>query len=171
MSDAGAGFSLGESLVEWPMAATAVCKFAQALQWKSLVLCGKLSDPSFALQAKNQGRWNQQTYDQVTHRPHPHRVAFSRHFLLYLFPSTRRVNVTLDSSLALSVWLRPLQGPGGSRRGGKAAPRRAGSCGKCSSASGCTSAQGSLRESPRGAAFDRGGFFQVGLPRDMESHR
>ena len=55
MSDAGAGFSLGESLVEWPMAATAVCKFAQALQWKSLVLCGKLSDPSFALQAKNQG--------------------------------------------------------------------------------------------------------------------
>ena len=96
-------------------------------------------------------------------------LLFSRHFpLIYLFPSPRRVNVILDSSLALSAWLLPLQGPGGSRRGGKAAPRRAGSCGKCSSASGCTSAQGSLRESPRGAAFDRGGFFQVGLPRDME---
>jgi len=44
VSDAGAGFSLGESLVEWPMATTAVCKSAQASVRKIacitlLVLC------------------------------------------------------------------------------------------------------------------------------------
>ena len=38
MSDAGAVFSLGESLVERPMATTVVCKFAQAFEWKSVVL-------------------------------------------------------------------------------------------------------------------------------------
>jgi hypothetical protein len=80
VSDAGAGYWLGESLVEWPMAATAVCKFAQALKWKSLVLCGKLSDHSFALQAKNRGIWGQQTFT----RPHLHRVAFFKTFPPYL---------------------------------------------------------------------------------------
>ena len=72
VSDAGAGFSLGESLVEWPMATTAVCKSAQASVRK--IACITLFDLLFICSDPSSCGRTQLVAGTVTIRSHIARI-------------------------------------------------------------------------------------------------